>query len=235
MFQIAFCDSDEENKKIFVKTLSDSLFKKVEFEFVYFDGIEDLIESARNHSLSGVSFNLVFFDFQNINIEFSKAVESINNFFPEANVVVAGMTLYSVPEKFRLAGFEFVSKPISPTRLRVVAGHCLGQYKLASTKVLAVDVGRSQKDLHLHRIAYFQRSDRKITAYMNMDETFGFYDNLDRLERLLANFGFVRCHQSYLVNRDYIKTFDGKKLHLVNGTEIPASRTYINEIRRILG
>jgi two-component system, LytTR family, response regulator len=46
-------------------------------------------------------------------------------------------------------------------------------------------------------------------------------------EELLGNYGFIRCHQSHLVNRKYIKSLireDGGYLLMENGEQIPVSR-----------
>lgn len=47
-------------------------------------------------------------------------------------------------------------------------------------------------------------------------------------EELLNNQGFLRCHQSYLVNKKFIKSWikeDGGYLLMENGSKIPVSRT----------
>lgn len=56
-------------------------------------------------------------------------------------------------------------------------------------------------------------------------------------EELLADFGFLRCHQSHLVNREYIKSWvkeDGGYLILENGNEIPISRSKKENVTQAL-
>lgn len=46
-------------------------------------------------------------------------------------------------------------------------------------------------------------------------------------EELLSNYGFIRCHQSHLVNKKFIKSLikeDGGYLSMENGEQIPVSR-----------
>jgi two-component system LytT family response regulator len=46
-------------------------------------------------------------------------------------------------------------------------------------------------------------------------------------EELLKDYGFIRCHQSHLVNRQYVKSWvkeDGGYLLLDNGDQLPVSR-----------
>jgi two-component system LytT family response regulator len=56
-------------------------------------------------------------------------------------------------------------------------------------------------------------------------------------EELLKDFGFIRCHQSHLVNKRYIKSWKkeyGNFLLLNNGVEIPISRGKKDEVKTIL-
>jgi two-component system LytT family response regulator len=46
-------------------------------------------------------------------------------------------------------------------------------------------------------------------------------------EEILKGYGFIRCHQSHLVNKKYIKSWvkeEGGYLLLENGMQIPISR-----------
>ena len=56
-------------------------------------------------------------------------------------------------------------------------------------------------------------------------------------EELLADYGFIRCHQSHLVNRKYIKSFVkelGGYLVTEDGSEIPVSRQKKEQIKAAL-
>lgn len=56
-------------------------------------------------------------------------------------------------------------------------------------------------------------------------------------EELLQDYGFFRCHNSYLVNRVFVKSLrkeDGGFLVLDNGIEIPISRTKKEEVKKWL-
>ncbi len=57
-------------------------------------------------------------------------------------------------------------------------------------------------------------------------------------EELLAGYGFVRCHQSHLVNRKHVLSFlkeDGGYLLLTGGFKVPVSRQRKEEVKRMLG
>jgi len=54
---------------------------------------------------------------------------------------------------------------------------------------------------------------------------------------ILKDYGFIRCHQSHLVNKAFIKSWvreSGQFLLLQNGTEIPISRNKKNLLAEAL-
>lgn len=56
-------------------------------------------------------------------------------------------------------------------------------------------------------------------------------------EEILAPYGFIRCHQSHLVNKKYIKSWvkeDGGYLLLQNGEQVPVSRNKKEQVKREL-
>ncbi|WP_353723193.1 LytTR family transcriptional regulator DNA-binding domain-containing protein [Dyadobacter sp. 676] len=58
-----------------------------------------------------------------------------------------------------------------------------------------------------------------------------FYDDL------LKQYGFIRCHQSHLVNKTSIKSWKrefGDFLLLTDGSEIPVARSKKEEIKQLL-
>ena len=50
----------------------------------------------------------------------------------------------------------------------------------------------------------------------------------------MASSGFLRCHQSYLVNKRYIRQLDGTSLTLANGAALPVSRPHLKDLRTAL-
>lgn len=56
-------------------------------------------------------------------------------------------------------------------------------------------------------------------------------------DELLGDYGFIRCHQSYLVNRKYIKSWvkeDGGYLLLEDNTRVPVSRLKKEKVLELL-
>ena len=79
-------------------------------------------------------------------------------------------------------------------------------------------------NIPLKEILYFE-SVKRIVIITTFDKEYQFYAKLDDIERELEKKGFIRCHQSYLVNSIFIRKIEKDTVYLVNGKEIRISRT----------
>lgn len=63
--------------------------------------------------------------------------------------------------------------------------------------------------------------------YLNNGKTFTISKSLKEYDNLLPNKDFFRCHQSHLVNMEYLDRYDtrnGDMLQMIDGSEVPISR-----------
>ncbi|MCH5212202.1 MAG: LytTR family transcriptional regulator DNA-binding domain-containing protein [Oscillospiraceae bacterium] len=71
-------------------------------------------------------------------------------------------------------------------------------------------------------IKYVMSDKRKVIIYKQTEES-AYYYKLDEIEAMLGA-GFLRCHQSFIVNMEMIKAFVPEGLILTDETFIPVSR-----------
>lgn len=80
----------------------------------------------------------------------------------------------------------------------------------------------------------YMESDRRLVRIWCRQGEESFYGSLDKVEESLEGKGFLRCHKSYLVNMERVKTFSGEQVVLEEGTVLPVSRAYGKEVKREL-
>ena len=73
-----------------------------------------------------------------------------------------------------------------------------------------------------------KRKIRVVKTYSEQIEEF--YMKIQEVEKKLKEAGFIRCHQSYLVNTDQIVCLDGNTLVVQGDESIPLSRRYRKEV-----
>lgn len=82
-------------------------------------------------------------------------------------------------------------------------------------------------------ILYLESDRRLVHIHCDQGQE-DFYGSLDKVAEELAGAGFLRCHKSYLVNMDRVKTFSGEQLVLENGCVLPVSRAYGKAVKKEL-
>lgn len=78
----------------------------------------------------------------------------------------------------------------------------------------------------------YVETNRHKNLFHTEDGVYSLYKKLDEIEEQLYPFGFVRAHQSYLVNMRYVERIRNYVLYLKDGMEIsvPKSRySYVKE------
>lgn len=85
----------------------------------------------------------------------------------------------------------------------------------------------------------FCKSDNNYTIfYLNNNQKHTSSKPIFEYEELLSSYGFIRCHQSYLVNSVFIKSWikvDGDRLLMDGGHEIPVSRNRKEKVKQAIG
>ena len=56
------------------------------------------------------------------------------------------------------------------------------------------------------------------------------YDRLDNVQENLKKYGFLRIHQSYLINSEYLRKVSRYKAELTQEIILPISKKYFNNI-----
>lgn len=88
----------------------------------------------------------------------------------------------------------------------------------------------SLKEIHfvaVNQIVRCESSNSYTTIFIKNQEQIVSTTSLFEYQNLLEKYGFIRCHQSHLVNKNYIKSIkksEGNILLLTNKDEIPISR-----------
>ena len=88
-----------------------------------------------------------------------------------------------------------------------------------------------ERRLPVDDILYIETAKHKNIFYTKK-QTYTIYKKLDELERELEGAGFVRAHQSFLVNMRYIDKISSYVLRLITGKEISVPKARYQEVKR---
>ena len=85
--------------------------------------------------------------------------------------------------------------------------------------------------LNADDIIYIETARHKNVFYTRKN-TYTIYKKMDEIEEELATMGFVRVHQSFLVNMRYVDKISSYILRLITGKEISVPKSRYQEVKR---
>lgn len=159
-------------------------------------------------------------------------------------------------QAMRMSAIDYLLKPIDIGELQSAVDNAIKQYKQkAQNRQLEnlIDLLKSQRNKDEQRVALpttketrfvrtseivrCESSNNYSTFFLADGESMVVCKPIYEYEEILKDFGFIRCHQSHLVNKKFIKSWKkdyGDHLLLYNGTEIPISRSKKEMVRHEL-
>lgn len=160
-------------------------------------------------------------------------------------IFVTGFGQYGI-QAVKSAAIDYLMKPVDPEELIHAVGKAIqkiGEKKHIQQLANLIQLLRQQQNREVHRIAlttlkgtrfvYIReivhcRSEDNYTKFFLLDaEPFLVSKPIFEYEEMLKDYGFVRCHQSHLVNKRFISGLlkgDGDYILLGNGAHVPVSR-----------
>lgn len=202
---------------------------------VFFDG-STLVANIRQ----GVCYDLIYLDIEMHNVNGINAAELIRNMEIPALIIYVSSYEKYLKELFSTEPFRFLSKPIIPEDFQAAF---MAAYKRIRRKpeYFTFTYNKEYVKVLLDRIYFFESSNRIIHIHMaddakddNTDETLNrFYGKMSDVERQLSesNGRFIRIHQSYLVNFDYIRQMNFSGVTMSDGTQLQISEDRQKEVR----
>lgn len=225
-FYIAACDDEPQE----IEKITEMIYKVCEAESIEphlscFNSGKDLIDTIE----SGKTFDLILLDVmmqQENGMELAKLLRD--------GSFTGHIVFISSNKEMALRGYEvsatrYLAKPVEEERLREAILYCFNRTKMNRAILLPVNGGTQM--LHPEEIMYIETQGRGCHIVLKNKECYTVM-RISELEAELTNQGFVRCHQSFLVNMRFIRVVRTSELELMNGIHIPVSKHRIHEVRK---
>ena len=227
MLKISVCDADLEYAKASAEIWSRVFFDTEDIVFRFYRTGTELIDEMMAHSFHQ---DILILDPLLPDVNGIKLMQFIRQTDKDITLILQTEAEDLARVGYRFHVFDFIVKHTSIREIECVANRYLAEKAYTQEDTLQISVQGSPQWLRLDGIIFFESETRKIRAF-GPDEDISFYMKMDDLERELKDKGFLRCHQSYLVNSRWIKGFSAGMLILVNKNIIPVSRRYQSDIR----
>ncbi|MCI8482723.1 MAG: response regulator transcription factor [Lachnospiraceae bacterium] len=217
MISIAVCDDeilvcDQIAKKI--RTFLEE--RQIPCLIRQFNSGKELLETSEQ-------FDIVFLDIIMEELDGMQTAELFRQKSFDGILIFLSSSGSYVFDAYEVEAFWYLVKPVSEEKMKNVLNRAVQKIRQVSKDFIIVTQQRQKKKLFLSDIYYFEIRGRMIYAHQS-EEILEFYEQIGLLEQQLLGKGFFRCHKSYLVNLNYVKSYDRQEAVLDNGERIIIAR-----------
>lgn len=226
IFCIAVCDDTQIDREIVVERLGEiCLDEHINVEISCFESAEKLLDSIKE----GRQYNMLLLDVMMPGMDGMELARTLRGNEDKVSIVFMSYNREMALQGYEVSAVRYLAKPVDDERLKEAVTFCYGRCQKSEEIMLPVNGGTRKvmpKDIY-----YIEIIGRKCRIRQEKEE----WDtgvSIEDLETMLDSYGFIRCHQSFLVNCRYVREFRKSSMELMDGRNVPVSKHRLKEVKQ---
>lgn len=174
-------------------------------------------------------FQVYFLDLKMPGINGLELAKSIR--VHDERAVIIFITAYQeyIFDSFQFDIANYIMKPVTQIQIDCEMSRAIRKLRTYEQEYLVVKNSNGWNKIYLSEIQYMETYERKVLFHCGSRNEIGRY-KLQDLEERLKNYPFIRCHNSYIVNVDYIRQIKGLSIILLSGETIYTTKYRKKEV-----
>ena len=173
---------------------------------------------------------IVFLDINMDGMDGLEVASQIKAVCPKVHIVLVTAYVNYALDGYKVKASRFLLKDDLEQTLQECMDDILREI-LLEERVMEFGFVEGNVRLKVDDIIYIETSKHKNVFYTR-EQTFNIYKKMDELEEDLKGMGFVRIHQSFLINMKYIEKISSYVMVLTTGKEISVPKSRYSEVKR---
>ena len=217
MISIAICE-DEEDQQELLKAHIKQIFKglSVEYSLDVYNSGEELIE---NYSKD---IDIVLLDIPLIEINGMDTARKIRLIDNKVEIIFITSLIEYALEGYEVRAYRYLIKPVKYDDLKEYIINCIKEIDINNKYIIVKEQGNQMK-LDINEITYVEVQKETITIH-TFNKVYKINGTMNNIEKEIDCCRFFRCHKSFLVNLDHVKSIKQYIAILENSEEVPISR-----------
>lgn len=159
-------------------------------------------------------------------------LKKIRQTYERLNIVINTTRSAYALKSFELWPLYYNIKPMSYNTLSKIMDRFIFQQNNIREENVLIKNGKKFMNLSYNEISYIESQNTTIRIHMNNYEVLKTYGKLDDIEKQLSNSRFLRCHKSFLINMDYVKSVDSYKFTTIFGDTVAIKQRNASNIKK---
>lgn len=226
VFSIAVCDDIQTEKKEIMELTKKICDKeRIGFDISCFESAENLLAEMTE----GTQYDLLLIDVMMPGLDGIEMARNLRSQNENTSIVFISSNREMALQGYEVAAARYLAKPVDPEKLREAVLYCYSQQQKNMEVFLPANGSiRKVAPRDIHCIEITGRKCRVRQENEEWDTSL----SIRELEEMLSGQGFVRCHQSFLVNCRHVRNFRTSSMELSDGRYVPISKHRIKEVRK---
>lgn len=224
MIEIGICD-DELSYREEIHYILKKIFKSypINYNIYEFSSGEELLNNYPKE------LDILIMDIHMKNLNGMDTARRIRQF--DSSLEIIFITSYSefMQEGYEVKAYRYILKPINEKKISKNIIPCINQSMKNKHNYLTIKVKNHIDRIKIDSIIYIETDKPNILIYTH-DNVYSTRMSISKMDKKLSEFGFFRCHNSYIVNLKLIQTMNGISVSL-EGMDIPVSKYRIKELK----
>ncbi|BDC03366.1 TPA: LytR/AlgR family response regulator transcription factor [Clostridium perfringens] len=219
---IIICDDEFLHRLILKEFLITILNEEfLEYDLIEYSSGKDLINNYNKA-------DLLFLDIQMNELSGMDVARKIRELDNNVEIIFTTAIEKYVFEAYEVRAYRYLLKPIEYEKLKRQVKLCISDY-LIKNSIISIDTNKVTIKIPIGEILYAEVMKKEVTIHTE-SKIYTIEISMKRVEKKLLNYGFFRCHHSYLVNLNKISEIRNKTI-FINDNEIPISRTRYKSLK----
>lgn len=227
MINIVICD-DELNYRTKIKDILEKILNSysINYNIYEFSSGEDLLNNYPK------DLDILIMDIQMKSINGMDTARNIRIF--DTSVEIIFMTSFAefIQEGYEVKAYRYILKPINERKILKSVLPCINEIMKKRKNYLTINVKNYIDRIKIDSITYIETDRPNILIY-TQDNRYTTKISISKIEKILNEYGFFRCHNSYIINLKLVESMSGNTV-IVDGNNIPVSKYRVKNLKLAL-
>jgi DNA-binding LytR/AlgR family response regulator len=217
MLKIALCEDEKKERELIKEYLTKILNEiNLSYEILTFSSGEELF----NNYPKDIDIFLLDILMDKINgMDTARKIREKDN---KAEIIFITSLIEYALEGYEVRAYRYLIKPVKYDDLKIHILNCIKEIDIKNKYIIIKEQGNRVK-LDISEITYIEVQKENITIH-TLNQTYETKGTMNNIEKEINCSRFYRCHKSFLINLEHIKSIKQYIAILENSDEVPISR-----------
>lgn len=221
MIRVAICEDSRMDRELLQKIITYLMQERgLAFQLGVFENGEALMGNYKSQP-----FDLIFLDIMMSGLDGLETGRRIRQADVQAEIVYCTSSKDFAIAAYEIHAMGYLLKPYEPGRIGAMIDYYMLKHPQEKRKYIEVKSHRKSVIIPFKDILFMESDNKVVYIHTTTQGDVKVYNRLDVLEAEVQDERFLRCHQSYLLNLQYVAGIVNSDFIMIDDSMIPIRKS----------